>query len=949
MINNYDEDFRFLHKSMIENNLVVFVGAGVSMGSGYPSWINLVKDISEKLGVDIANYSDNTIIPQLYYNARGKKDYNETVHELFHKPNAKPNEMHENIVALNPKCVITTNYDTLLEQAFNESGAFLDVIEKDSDLPYAHSDNMIIKMHGGFKYNNFVLKEDDYLNYSYNFTLIETYIKALFARYTVLFIGYSFNDSDTKQIFSWVRNILHEDQQRAYLINVSDDYDSQTSDYYKNLGINIIYAKTIDENLTSLTDRTVFILDKIRKPKYNILAQLNQIFKEYEYLNYISGSYIQKAFKKFFDCGLENESLLIFFKSEEEFESIIYYFENPDKDRLQKTNNEYPNILAALEKSPIDKIQFRKNYEPMFKKDVLNNQHIDSMSEFEEFDYAKIKYNIIPTLNDDEENYIFKAYCYFQIYEYEQCYELLKKASRYFLSTNQIFQYLIAENNRINVGTLICNNYFYNLSETTKEAIRNEIEKINSIGIYANFSRSNIDNSIISDLLSFKTVYTNLYRIIDKSRKIDEESCKHYNFYAGIPAFIRVRSTAQDFYKHINQNHLLLDAYGEVKSVYYTFIDRIFFSIRQKESMKDRANGTCPVTLEKLSKFEIMIILNYLQKNEFKAVIAKYSIETIEIDEEAYKYVATVMENLSKSLVKGINKQVLIPKFNNLLLLCSYIPLPDAMCDITTNMIDMLLGDFIFEIDYNTFLNKFICKQYDFSKEIFPKDSISGFIIDICNSVSNAKDPIVTSSLFLVFQNLVAILNKIDSLYLIKFDDMSIQLYSQFLSLDFLIPLYSNVSDSFKELIKDKINLEIKEKNNVSVYYNALINNIIEPNTEYENNLYTAANSKAKNKVSPNAELGYCVNLYFSDQLLDRERFSELIKKDKVYSLLIEPENYDYDEQFELEILTTLTHGALQIIKDNETSYSEIHKVLKEYLTHNYDKDIARIYAKWFS
>lgn len=469
MINNYDEDFRFLHKSMIENNLVVFVGAGVSMGSGYPSWTDLVKDIGERLGVDIANYSDNTIVPQLYYNARGKKDYNETVHELFHKPNTKPNAIHEQIVALNPKCVITTNYDTLLEQAFNECGVFLDVIEKDSDLPYAHSDNMIIKMHGGFKYNNFVLKEDDYLNYSYNFTLIETYIKALFARYTVLFIGYSFNDSDTKQIFSWVRNILHEDQQRAYLINVSDDYDSQTSHYYKNLGINIIYAKTIDESPTSLTDRTVFILDKIRNPKYNVLAQLNQIFKEYEYLNYISGSYIQKAFKKFFDCGLGNESLLIFFKSEEEFESIVYYFENLDEDRLKKTHNEYPNILAALEKSPIDKIQFRKNYEPMFKKDVLNNKHIDSMSDFEEFDFTKIKYNIIPTLNDDEENYIFKAYCYFQIYEYEQCYELLKKASRYFLSTNQLFQYLIAENNRINVGELICNNYFYRSSEATKK------------------------------------------------------------------------------------------------------------------------------------------------------------------------------------------------------------------------------------------------------------------------------------------------------------------------------------------------------------------------------------------------------------------------------------------------------------------------------------------------
>ena len=34
----YSEDFRLLNKCMLENNLVVFVGAGLSMGSGYPSW-----------------------------------------------------------------------------------------------------------------------------------------------------------------------------------------------------------------------------------------------------------------------------------------------------------------------------------------------------------------------------------------------------------------------------------------------------------------------------------------------------------------------------------------------------------------------------------------------------------------------------------------------------------------------------------------------------------------------------------------------------------------------------------------------------------------------------------------------------------------------------------------------------------------------------------------------
>ena len=151
---SYAEDFRFLNKSMLNNELVVFVGAGVSMGSGLPSWNKLVEEIQARLGISDSSFSDNTIIPQLYYNSRGKKDYNELIRSLLYKPYTLPNNVHECLVKINPRYIITTNYDELIEQAFSDAGIFLDVIEKDSDLPYAHTDHMLIKMHGGFKYDN---------------------------------------------------------------------------------------------------------------------------------------------------------------------------------------------------------------------------------------------------------------------------------------------------------------------------------------------------------------------------------------------------------------------------------------------------------------------------------------------------------------------------------------------------------------------------------------------------------------------------------------------------------------------------------------------------------------------------------------------------------------------------------------------------------------------------
>ncbi|MFM9785980.1 SIR2 family protein, partial [Streptomyces scabiei] len=79
---------------------------------------------------------------------------------------------------------------------------------------YTKYNKQLIKMHGDFDHDNFVLKENDYLNYSNNFRLIENYVKAIVGSKVVLFVGYSFNDPDLKQIFNWIKSILGKDMRR---------------------------------------------------------------------------------------------------------------------------------------------------------------------------------------------------------------------------------------------------------------------------------------------------------------------------------------------------------------------------------------------------------------------------------------------------------------------------------------------------------------------------------------------------------------------------------------------------------------------------------------------------------------------------------------------------------------------------------------------------------------
>lgn len=192
---NIDEHIRVINEARDSGKLVLFIGAGVSMNSNYPSWNELIKNYAEALGINKNSYTpdDYLKIPQYYYNEHGQINYYNILNKQFEKK-ILTNSIHSLLYELNPSEIVTTNFDDLLEKAASEYGAVYDVIKRDSDVPHSQKIKNIIKMHGDLILRNIVFKEEDYLSYSRNFPIIETYVKSLIATKTVLFIGYSFND-----------------------------------------------------------------------------------------------------------------------------------------------------------------------------------------------------------------------------------------------------------------------------------------------------------------------------------------------------------------------------------------------------------------------------------------------------------------------------------------------------------------------------------------------------------------------------------------------------------------------------------------------------------------------------------------------------------------------------------------------------------------------------------
>lgn len=158
-----DEKVREIKKAKDENKLIIFVGAGISKNSDLPDWEQLIKVFVDKLNYPISKEkelsSDEYLkIPQYYYNIYGNEEYKRVIKEEL-DVERQPNDIHELIFKLNPKHIITTNYDRLLEDTVIEQRMLFDVISKDKDLLVSKKSNYIIKMHGDIKeLDNIVLK-----------------------------------------------------------------------------------------------------------------------------------------------------------------------------------------------------------------------------------------------------------------------------------------------------------------------------------------------------------------------------------------------------------------------------------------------------------------------------------------------------------------------------------------------------------------------------------------------------------------------------------------------------------------------------------------------------------------------------------------------------------------------------------------------------------------------
>jgi NAD-dependent SIR2 family protein deacetylase len=218
---------------------VPVIGSGFSMnailptGCRMPLWSDLGADVARKMG---RPFSGNAIRDLSNYCAQATKfELVRHLRECLHIRTAQPGPVHMAFAKLPFAQVITTNFDFLLERAYVASGrSCLPVVDEDL-LPFGRADGetRLIKMHGDLHHPSLlVVTEEDYDKFRDQRAPMCQAIINLLAHNAVLFIGYSIDDPDFRQIWQLVKSQLKQFRRPAYAL-VVDATDEKVNEYQR--------------------------------------------------------------------------------------------------------------------------------------------------------------------------------------------------------------------------------------------------------------------------------------------------------------------------------------------------------------------------------------------------------------------------------------------------------------------------------------------------------------------------------------------------------------------------------------------------------------------------------------------------------------------------------------------------------------------------------------------
>ena len=211
--------YRILSDRIISDDCVIFIGAGVSTTYNFEGrtyrGLPLSRQLLDKLKGQRQYLREVEDIGQaafLMKHNEGRTALENFLRNELSPKSIKPLPAHTLLSELNVTSYISMNFDTLLEQALEQSSKpFLQVVE-DSDIPLLGREVIpVIKPHGSVdRPSTLCIATDETLNFDERTPIISKFMCSLLANKTALFLGFSLADSDFMMLLRYLKKTMGE-------------------------------------------------------------------------------------------------------------------------------------------------------------------------------------------------------------------------------------------------------------------------------------------------------------------------------------------------------------------------------------------------------------------------------------------------------------------------------------------------------------------------------------------------------------------------------------------------------------------------------------------------------------------------------------------------------------------------------------------------------------------
>lgn len=206
---------------LAERRCIIFMGAGTSLGSVSedgvrrpPDWERFLRDAANLVHVDADKKHALALIKKNQYldaaevitDRSNPADFTDYLRNTFVQPHFSPSELHKIILDIDPKIVITTNYDEIYdhycESGHAESGYNICRYYDRFAVENIRSRiRLVIKAHGCVSdATRIVLSRSSYYRAKRDYPGFYQLLDALFLTHTLLFVGASLTDPDIQLV-----------------------------------------------------------------------------------------------------------------------------------------------------------------------------------------------------------------------------------------------------------------------------------------------------------------------------------------------------------------------------------------------------------------------------------------------------------------------------------------------------------------------------------------------------------------------------------------------------------------------------------------------------------------------------------------------------------------------------------------------------------------------------